>query len=187
MAVAAAQRSKAADGHSINQDISLAYMYSRLDDMPDARSSLIAAADGAKSAHVSATLQFALQTLIDMSTQKNRELFPEITDIFRNVLANPSLLVDDCYAANMWNSFSLFQDGAEEIPSAIGAIHEAVALCPKSAQLRANFARLLLQYGDLRDARPQLDALRKLHDIRTSGELQSLQEAYDSQVRRQGK
>ncbi len=181
-AVDAAERSKAADGFGINQDVSLAYMYTELGDVAHARVYLADSAADASTAHISSTLQFALQTLIEMGVPKNQAVYPDMAQVFQSALANPRLALFDCYTANMWNSYSLFQDRTQDIPGAIGSSHKAVALCPNDAQLRANFARLLLRYGDLKDAKAALQALQALHDPRRRLELASLQADYDRQL-----
>jgi hypothetical protein len=186
-AVEAAERSKAADGYGINQDVSLAYMYSELDDLALARTYLAASAADARAAHISATLQFSLQTLIQMAVPKNQTLYPDMTGVFQAALTNPRLALYDCYTANMWNSFSLFQDRVVDVPGAIGSIHKAVALCPTDAQLRANYVRMLLRYDDLKDAKGALQALRDLHDLRREAELAELQADYDRQARSQNR
>lgn len=184
LAEEAAQRSKLADRYSINQDVSLAFMYSKLDDMPNARRHLVAAAEAAKTAHNTPTVQFSLQTLMDMAVTGNQPLFLDMRTVFKQALASPLLTADACYTANMLNSYSLFLDRIQEIPDAIGAIHRATVLCPSNGQLRANFARLLLRYGDLKDARAELDALRALADPRRSNELAELEADYAAQQRR---
>jgi hypothetical protein len=180
LAVQAAARSKQADGFSINQDVSLAYMYSQLGDLTQARDSMTAAAEGASSAHISSTLQFSLQTLIDMATPANQSLFPAMDAVFENALDNPRLNTDACYTANVLNSQSLYRNGTQDIPGALASSHRAVQLCPHDAQLHANFARLLLRYRDLKDAKLELDALRALHDVRRDAELRELQAQYDA-------
>lgn len=182
MAVQAAAQSKLADPGGINQDVSLAYMFSQLGQQDQARRSMEAAADDARTAHISSTLQFGLQTLIGMAEPGNRSLFPAMDAVFVNALANPRLNTDACYTANMLNSQALYLNGTEDIPGAGAALHRAVQLCPSDAQLRANFARLLLRYQDLKDAKLQLDALRAMHDPRRGAELQELQEMYDTEL-----
>jgi hypothetical protein len=181
MVVKAAESSKQADGFSINQDVSMAYMFSRLRDLPQAQQYLTTAAGDAHTAHISSTLQFSLQTLIGMALPENRPLFPAMDSVFGNVLANPRLNTDACYTANMLNSQSLYLNNTLDIPGAIEAIHKAVQLCPSDGQLRANFARMLLRYRDLKDAKLQLDTLRAMHDLRRSAELKELQAQYDAQ------
>ncbi|HEX7966378.1 MAG TPA: hypothetical protein VF651_11765 [Gammaproteobacteria bacterium] len=179
----AARRSKAADPYSINQDVSLAYMYSKLQDVPNARRHLAAAAKGADTAHISATLQFSLQTLLDMAVPENQALFPDMRAVFDRALASPQLTTDACYTANLMNSYALFLDRIQDIPAAVTSLHKSVMLCPSNGQLRANFARLLLRYGDLKDARTELDALRALGDPRRSSELAELEADYKAQQR----
>lgn len=181
MVVKAAESSRQADGFSINQDVSVAYMFSRLHELPQAQQYLAAAADDARTAHISSTLQFSLQTLIGMALPENRPLFPAMDSLFNNALANPRLNTDACYTANMLNSQSLYLNNTLDIPGALGAIHKAVLLCPADAQLRANFARMLLRYRDLKDAKLQLDTLRAMHDLSRSAELKELQAQYDAQ------
>ena len=182
-AVKAAELSKQADGFSINQDVSLAYMFAQLGDLPQAQRHMASAAEGAQTAHISSTLQFSLQTLIGMAIPANQPLFASMDMVFVNALGNPRLNTDACYTANILNSQSLYLNGTQDIPGAIAAIHKAVQLCPHDAQLHANFARLLLRYRDLKDAKLELDALRALHDMRRSAELHELQSQYDAELR----
>ncbi|HEY4127807.1 MAG TPA: hypothetical protein VGN70_07140 [Gammaproteobacteria bacterium] len=178
-AIAAAERSKRADAYSINQDVSLAYMFTELGDMPQARTYLVASAADAGTAHISATLQFSLQTLIQMAVPKNQTLYPDMAGVFHSALANPMLESNASFAANMWNDYSLFQSRTQDIPGSLVSSHKAIVLCPSDSQLQANFARLLLRYGDTKDAKGVLQTLRDMHDLRREAELAELQADYD--------
>ena len=182
LAVKAAARSKQADGFSINQDVGLSYMFSQLGDLPQAQRYMASAAAGARTAHISSTLQFSLQILIDMATPANQALFPSMDEVFVNALGNPRLITDACYTANILNSQSLYLNGTQDVPGAMAAIHKSVRLCPGDAQLHANFVRLLLRYRDLKDAKLELDALRALHDVRLDLEVRGLQAQYDTEL-----
>ena len=183
----AAERSKAADPGSINQDIGLAYMYARLDDLPQSGLHLKTAADEVSLASPSSTLQLALQTLLNMLDERNRPLFADMHLVFQHAVGNPKLMSNVCYAADIWNSYGIFQRTIGEIPGALGAMHKAVSLCPWSVLIRMNFTDLLLTYGDIHDAGPQLDALREVHDLRYQPKIQRLQHEYAEQMAGQGK
>jgi hypothetical protein len=79
----------------------------------------------------------------------------------------------------MWNDYSLFQSRTQDIPGSLVSSHKAIVLCPSDSQLQANFARLLLRYGDTKDAKGVLQTLRDMHDLRREAELAELQADYD--------
>lgn len=177
-AIAAAERSKAADRGSINQDVGLASMFVGLGDLPKAKLYLESAAIGVKSATISSTLQFTLQSLSDMAEPSNRAIFEDMNQIFTNALANPALAKHDCYFANMWNTYAIFQRNIEQIPGSLNAMHRAVVLCPGDLRLRTNFIQLLLSYGDTKDAKTELDRIKDTHDLRYLPIVRSLQQQY---------
>jgi Flp pilus assembly protein TadD len=184
-AVAAAEHSKALDPGSINQDVGLAYMFAMLKDTPQAQDYLTSAAQRAREARATSTLQLALQSLLQLTPPEHAALHGGIRSIFDAVLANPAMAVNDCYHAEIWNTYGLFLEGTGEIPRAAEKLHKAVSLCPGNALIRVNYAGMLIRFGDLKDAKQQLDALRDLHDLRHGAELQRLRAEYDAQLRPQ--
>lgn len=174
----AAKRSEAADPGSINQEIALAYMYARLHDLANAKLHLQVAANEARTASPSSTLQIALQTLLTMTDTDKKPLFPDMDLIFQHAVQNPKLMSNICYGAGVWNSYGIFQRQIDEIPGALESTHRALSMCPGLVQVRANFVDLLLYYGDTRDAGPQLDVLRGIHDLRYLPEIHRLQQQY---------
>ncbi|HSC48185.1 MAG TPA: hypothetical protein VLG68_08865 [Gammaproteobacteria bacterium] len=183
----AEQRSKLADHGSINQDVGVAYMFAILHDLPQAKHYLQATAEDAKSAIPSSSLQIALVSLANLAQPDYRELFPGIIDVYTAALANPRLMRDNCYAANIWNTSAMFLIDIEEIPGALDAMHKAVTLCPVNPRMRANLARMFLEFNDTHDAKEQIDALRALHDFRFLLDLQKLEREYDQAIAASGK
>jgi len=177
-AVAAAERSKAADPGSINQDIGLAYMFAGLGDLPNARRYLGSAATVVKSAKITATLQFSLQSLLDMAEPSNRAIFGDMDLVFTNALGNPIMAQNDCYFAHLWNTYAVFQQKIARIPGALDAMHRAVTLCSSDIHLHTNFIQMLLFYGDYKDAKTQLDQIKDIQDPRYLPVLRSLQQRY---------
>jgi protein O-mannosyl-transferase len=180
--VAAADRAKAEDPGSINQDVALAYMFAKLHDFPRAQAALRSAARRAPSTAPSSTQQLALQTLLDLTASEDRPLFADIDMLYRASIANPRVARLPCFASDMWNSLAMFRQATEEVPLSLDAMHQAVTSCPSKALLHANYARMLLGYGDLKDAKPEIDALRSLSDLRYLPELKSLEAEYAVQV-----
>jgi len=180
--VTAADRAKAADPGSINQDVALAYMFAKLHDFPHARAALQSASRRAASTAPSSTQQLALQTLLQLTAPEDRPLFADIDTLYRDSIANPKVARLPCFASDMWNSLALFRQATEDVPLSLDAMHQAVALCPSKALLHANYARMLLGYGDFKDAKPQIDALRSLSDLRYLAELKSLEADYAVQA-----
>lgn len=178
----AAEKSKAADPGSINQDVGLAYMYAKLGKLDEARHSLQNAAQEVKLASPSSTLQLALQTLLKMIDENSAPMFDDIDRIFRNAVQNQQLMSNPCYASDIWNTYSLFQRKTGQIPGALSAIHKAVGLCPGKVLVRVNFIELLLTYGDVQDAGPQLQALDGTHDIRYEDLIEQLRADYTRRV-----
>jgi len=178
-AVDAAARAKALDPEGINQDIGLAYMFASLPDLPNTRLYLQSAAQSALTARPSSTLQLALQSLLDLAKPENKPLFPDIAAVFVNASASPRISATPCFVSDIWNTYAVFQEKIAEIPAAVGAMHKAVSLCPGKAQLRVNFANMLLHYGDPKDARVQIDALDAQHDFRYLSESRRLHAEYE--------
>ncbi|MFI4921014.1 MAG: hypothetical protein ACHQAZ_05175, partial [Gammaproteobacteria bacterium] len=178
----AAKRSKAADPGSINQEIALAYMYDNLQDLPKAKLHLQAAAEEASVASPSSTLQVALQTLLIMTGRDSKPLFVDMSLIFQHALQNPKLTSGPCYAGGIWNTFAIFLRATNEVPGALSAAHEAISMCPGDVLMRTNFTDLLLDYGDTKDAGPQLDALQNVHDLRYQPAIRRLEQEYANQM-----
>ena len=183
----AAQASKAADPGSINQDIGLAYMYASLGKRPETKQSLAAAAQDVISASPSSTLQLSLQTLLNMPNGKSMPMFQDIEPVFRNAVRNPQLMSNDCYASDIWNTYGLFQRSIGEIPGALSSLHRAVTLCPVKVLARMNYINLLLTFGDVHDATPQLEALKDVHDLRYQATIDELRRLYAQEAAASGK
>jgi tetratricopeptide (TPR) repeat protein len=178
-AVDAGEKSRAADPGSITQDIGLAYMFANLGELPAAKRHLDRAAEDARTAHPSASLLRALQTLLDLVVDKNRPLIADMNAILVNAAANPNLMRDDCDFSDIWNTLGLFRHRTNDIPGSLNALNKAVQLCPQNGQTHANYASVLLAYGETHYAEQQLDALRQLHDLRYGGILRELERQLD--------
>ena len=176
-----ADKAKALDPDSINQDIGLAYMFAQLKDFPNAKLHLAMAAERAKHAGSTATTQLALQSLLKLDGAENHVLFADIETIFINA-ANNLRLPSPCYRADMWNTFSIFEEDIGKLPDALTAMHKAVTLCPTSALLHSNYARMFLRYGDTRDARIEMDAFKATMSFRNRAVLQQMESEYARQT-----
>ncbi|HEY3644235.1 MAG TPA: hypothetical protein VGM16_02760 [Gammaproteobacteria bacterium] len=181
-AVAAAEQAKRVDPGSINQDVGLAYMYARIGDLAAAGARLQMAAGRGYDAKPTSTVQLALQSLFTLTSQDYQPLFADIRAVYHAVLANPRVSSNPCYAADAWNTYARFQEDTDEIPEALAAMHRAVALCPGRSPLRYNMANMLLHYGDTKDARAELEAMRRIGDFRFRGELAALEAEYRRQT-----
>lgn len=181
-AVAAAEEAKQIDPGSINQDVGLTYMYAHIGDLADADARLRMAAGRAPIAKPTPTLQLALQSLITLAPEEYRDLAPGIRAVYHATLSNPRVLVYPCYAADAWNSYALFQEDSTQVQDSLAAMHHAVNLCPGKAQLRYNMANMLLHYGDSKDARSEIAAMRQIGDFRLRGSLASLEAEYRRQT-----
>lgn len=178
----AAEKSKAADPGSINQDIALAYMYAKLRDLPNAKLYLQAAAAETSTAAPSSTLQLALQTLLTLTDSDNQTLFADMRLIFLHATQNPRLMTNSCYGAGIWNMLGIFQRNTDEIPGSLNAMHKAVIMCPSDTLMRLNFINTLLYYGDTQDTGPQLDALNRVRDLRYVTEIRRLRRLYAEEL-----
>lgn len=187
LAVEAAQRSEALDPGAINQEIGLAYMFAGLKDLPSASTHLKNAAATALSARASATQQLALETLLQMTSESERPLFPDMDLIFRHILQNQDFMRDVCFGADTWNTYGVFQNQIGDLTGALASLHKAISMCPKNVEIRMNFTRLLLDYGDTRDAAPQLEALHAVQDPRYRPAIGLLQQEYAADLAGQGK
>ena len=183
----AAEKSKAADPGSINQDIAVAYMYANLRDLPNAGLYLQSAATEASIAAPSSTLQVALQTLLIMANTDNQPLFAGMHLIYEHATQNPKLMSNICYAAGIWNTLGIFERKIGDVPGALNAMHKAVIMCPGITLTRLNFINTLLFYGDTHDAGSQLDALKDVRDLRYLPEIHRLQQVYADELAEQSK
>ena len=177
-AVSTAEQAKLMDPGSINQDVGLAYMYASIDDLPDAATRLGMAAARAPAAKPTATMQLSLQSLLELAKPQFKSLYPDIRGVFTNSLSNPRVIAEACYAADMWTTYAVFQDNSGEVPDALAGLHRAVNLCPGNAVIRWHMAKMLMRYGDTKDAAPQIDAMRKIDDFRYRSLLLSLEAEY---------
>jgi tetratricopeptide (TPR) repeat protein len=181
-AVSAAEQAKQLDPGSINQDVGLAYMYAQIGDLEGANTRLQMAAVRAYSSKPTATLQLALQSLLTLTSQDYRPIFASIRAVYHSALANPRVSAEQCYAADAWNTYARFQEDSGQVPDALAAMHRAVDLCPGRSPLRYNMANMLLHYGDAKDARPEIEAMRRIDDFRFQGELAALETEYHQQT-----
>ncbi|MGE5625203.1 MAG: tetratricopeptide repeat protein [Bacillota bacterium] len=166
LAVEAAERSKKDDPGSINQDVGLAYMYAKLQDLPKAQTRLRTAAARAPTALATSTLQLALQSLLQLTDKEMQPLYPDTDAVFRDVLADPAVARNACFHGETWNTYAVFLEVTQEIPQALEAFHKAATLCPSHALIHANYADMLLRFGDIHDAKTEIDALDAQHDLR---------------------
>lgn len=180
-AVAAAEQAKQVDPGSINQDVGLAFMYAHIGDLTGANARLQMAAERAYTSQPSSTMQLALQSLFTLTSQDYRELFTGIRSVYHAALANPRVSAEPCYAADAWNSYARFQEDSGQVPDALAAMHHAVDLCPARSPLHYNMANMLLRYGDTKDARAEIEAMRRIDDFRFRGSVAAL----DAEYRRQ--
>jgi len=187
LAIDAAERSKSADPGSINQDIGLAYMYTKVHELAEARLRLQSAAAAASSATPSSTLQLALQTLLTIGPEANGSLDKDILLIFQRALGNPRLQTNPCFHAAIWNTYGVYQFKTGDAVGALTAVHRAVTLCGRDLQMRTNFVDMLLTYGDTKDAGPELESLKDSRDVRYLPEIHRLQREYAELMARPSK
>ena len=176
-AIAMEQKEKAADPYTIAPDISIADIYAVTGDLPKAKQYLQSAAVGARSAEPTKTFLFTLETLRHWKTEKDPELRYDIDAIFDNAAENTKVTGNSCYLAAVLNTYGILRETNGDIPAGAQLLHRATTLCPGNAQIHINFAYLLLKYRDPKDAREQIDAIRKIHDIRYLGQLHLLEDS----------
>lgn len=181
-ALAAAEQAKRVDPGSINQDVGLVYMYASIGRLPEAAASLQGAAARAPTAKPTPTVQLALQSLIGLAKPEFKPLHEDIRALYRAIIANPRVADQPCFYADVWNTFARFQEDSGQVQDALAAMHRAVTLCPSKTQLHYNMANMLLRYGDTRDAKPEIDAMRALGDFRYRGNLAMLEAEYARQT-----
>ena len=182
-AVAAAEKSRAVDPGSINQDIGLAYMFAYLGQFPQARLHMDRAAEDAKSALPSSTLQLALQTFLVMTENRYKPLLPDMQQVFSNTAANPSMMRNSCYYADIWNTWGMFRYRIMDVPGSLEAMNKAVRLCPKNGLIHANYASMLLSYGETHYAKQEIESLRQLHEMKDLGTLHELEQQLEETER----
>lgn len=180
-AVAAATRSKELDRKSINQDIGLARMFMGLADYTNASLYYRHAAEGVKSAAPTATNLLAIETLFHLPESDTIKVYSSIDGIFRNALSNPVFQRNACYIAGIWSTYGLVQEKNNKLLPGLSALHKAVSLCPTDPLIRLNYAITLLNYGDTKDSRVEIDALMKMNDLRYSNQVHMLQEEWIKQ------
>ncbi len=178
LAQQAAEQAKRLVPHSVTPDVGLAYMYASLQDWQAADTALASAAGRAGAADPDASLQLALQSLMQLDEPEDKPLFESIRRVYAGALGNPRVSPYPCYAAGIWNDYALFLEGAAGPADALGAMHQAVTLCPSYPAFHLNFANMLLHYGDARDAKLQIDALAAIDDFRYREDLRQLEEKY---------
>lgn len=185
-AAAAMMRSRALDKNSISEDIALAIMYSVLKNKESAAKYLRDAADRAGTIIPNVETQTSLQTTIKYSTGDEALPFDEVNAVFTGVLANPHTGSNPCFAAGIWNTYSVYLQYSDKIPKAMAMLHKALDLCPGLTDVRINYARNLISYGDLEDARAQIALIEAANTFgRYTPDLEGLKDDLVALERRQ--
>ena len=180
--VEAADHAKRLDPGSINQDVGLAYMYASIGKLPEAAERLHMAAARAPFAKPTATFQLALQSLILLAKPEFEPIHKDIRAVYEAAASNPAMGPSPCFYANVLNTYALFLRDSDRVQEALASMHKAVVLCPVNPQLHYNMANMLLSFGDTRDAKPEIDALRSIAGFRYQGDLAILEAEYARQT-----
>lgn len=155
-ATAAMLRSQALDRNSISEDMALAIMYSNLKDPQAVSKYLKDAADRAGTIIPNAQTQTSLQITLKYAEGHEGFPFDDMNAVFTRVLANPHNASNPCFTAGMWNSYAVYLQDNQMIPQSMSALHKALDLCPAITDIRVNYARNLIAYGDFKDAHAQI-------------------------------
>ncbi|HEV2111756.1 MAG TPA: hypothetical protein VGT99_10420 [Gammaproteobacteria bacterium] len=174
-AAAAMTRARALDKNSISEDLSLAIMYSSLKDPQSVSKYLRDAADRAGTIIPNAETQTSLQSVLTYAQSNEGFPFDDMSTVFTRVLANPHSAPIPCFTAGIWNSYSVFLQDNGRIPQAMTALHQALELCPVLTDVRVNYARNLIAYGDFKDAHAQIALIEAANTYgRYTAELEEL-------------
>ncbi len=149
-------RSRTLDKDSISEDIALAVMYSSMKDTDSVAKYLKDAADRATTIVPNVETQTSLQGIIRYSRDHTQLPFDGVNLIFTNVLANPRTGYNPCFAAGIWNTYGVYLQESDRVPQGMSALHKSLDLCPALTDVRVNYARNLISYNDLPDARAQI-------------------------------
>jgi hypothetical protein len=157
-------------------------MFTRLRDLDHAATYLDAAAVSAKTTFPSATAEGALASLLIIAVPENARLYTHIDGLLHNATENGAFSRKGCLLAEVWNTYGLFKEQTGSFLDGLSMMHQAVSLCPSNAQMRVNFAQMLLRYQDTRDAQAQLRALRDMRNLRYQWRLRELEQEWSRQT-----
>ena len=149
-------RSRELDRNSISEDIALAVMYNSMKDADSVARYLKDAADRAGTIVPNVETQTSLQAIITYSRAHEKLPFEEVDPVFTKVLANPRTGYNPCFAAGIWNTYGVYLQENGRVPAGMSALHKALLLCPILTDVRINYARNLIGYHDVADAREQV-------------------------------
>ena len=149
-------RARALDPDSISEDLSLAMTFTHLEQQDKVHAYLADAAERASNGLPNAETQAALQTGTTFDKDKQRLPFKDMDQLFRDVLANPHVVANPCYAGNVANTYALFLQNNGFIPQAMTQMHAALEGCPSLIYTRINYAYDLVFYRDIHDAQEQM-------------------------------
>ena len=181
--IQAEEASRALDPASVNQDIAVAAMFVDLGDPAAATLYLQRAASDALTAKPSATLEASLQVMIVLSTPANDSLTPMLEQVIVNATQNPRLQFNACSYADIWNTLGMFRYAVREVTGSLNAMSTAARLCPSNALIHANYASILMSYGNIAYARKELDMAKALHDLRMRDNIAELEGMLDKMAK----
>ncbi len=155
-AAAAMLRAQALDKNSISEDMALAIMYNAMKRPAEISKYLKDAAGRAATIIPNVETQSSLQTVVNYSRGDEKWPFDDMNAVFSAVLANPRTSYNPCFAAGIWNTYSVYLQESDRIPQSMSALHKALAICPILTDVRINYAHNMISYGDIADAREQI-------------------------------
>jgi hypothetical protein len=176
-ATAAMMRSRDLDRNSISEDIALAILNSVLKNPEAVAKHLGDAAERSGTIIPNVETQTSLQTVLKYANGDTALPFKETDAVFARVLANPHIGAIPCFTGGIWNTYGVYLQDNGMIPQSMSALHKALDLCPALTDVRVNYARNLIVYGDLNDARTQIGLIEAANTFgRYTPDLGQLQE-----------
>ncbi|HEY1773137.1 MAG TPA: hypothetical protein VGH91_08095 [Gammaproteobacteria bacterium] len=149
-------KARALDPDSIAEDLSLAMTFATLKQDGKVHAYLMDAARRATQGIPNAETQTVLQTATAFDKDSPHLPFQDMDQLFHDVLTNPHVVANPCYAGNVANTYALFLQNNDHIPQAMTEMHGALEGCPGLIYTRINYAYDLVFYRDVRDAREQM-------------------------------
>ena len=164
-AVDAMLRSRALDRNSISEDIALALLFTATKQPAEVTAYLDDAARRGATIIPNVETQSSLQSVIRYGRSNQGPPFEEMDRVYASVLANPRTSDNPCFAAGIWNTYGVYLQDNDRIPQSMSALHRALTLCPTLTDIRVNYARNLISYGDFADARAQIALIERVNSL----------------------
>lgn len=158
-------KARALDPDSISEDVTLAMNFTHLKQDDKAHAYLMDASQRAAKGIPNSETQAVLQTATTFDKDNQHLPFKDMDQLFRDVLANPHVVANPCYAGNVDNTYALFLQDNGYIPQAMTEMHAALDGCPSLIYTRINYTYDLVFYRDVRDAQEQVKLIEAANGL----------------------